>query len=171
MRNLLLAAVGVVSASCVAVSSPTAPRDAQPGEVRFELAGPGGAAVVVPVTINGVGPIPFILDTGATLTCLDTGLADELGLEEVRGVTAVGGTAMGTGSVKLVEVPALEVGTARADDLRACVLDLAAIGKAGLEARGLLGLNFLKAYRFTVDFETSIVRFDPPGSAGAAPRS
>jgi predicted aspartyl protease len=171
MWILLLAAVGLVSASCVAVSSPTGPRDAQPGEVRFELAGPGGAAVVVPVTINGAGPFPFILDTGATLTCLDTGLADELALEEVRGVTAVGGTVMGTGSVRLVEVPALEVGTARADDLRACVLDLAAIGKAGLEARGLLGLNFLKAYRLTVDFEASIVRFDRPGSAGAAPGS
>jgi predicted aspartyl protease len=129
--SLLICAAAAFSVSCVAVSSPTDAGDVQPGEVRFDLSGPGGAAVVVPVNVNGKGPFPFILDTGATLTCLDTTLADELTLEEVRGVTAVGGTVMGTGTVKLVVVDSLEVGTARADDLRACVLDLAAIGKAG----------------------------------------
>ena len=48
------------------------------GEVPFTLAGPGGAAIVVPVKINDTGPYNLVLDTGATLTCLDRALVERL---------------------------------------------------------------------------------------------
>ena len=47
--------------------------------------------VVVPVSINGAGPFNFLLDTGATNSDIDRGLADQLSLpgvgeEEVAGI-------------------------------------------------------------------------------------
>lgn len=44
--------------------------------VPIHLAGPGETALLVPVRINGQGLYDFVLDTGATLTCVDVALAD-----------------------------------------------------------------------------------------------
>src|SRR5213593_2208651 len=61
------------------------PAETAPGEVNFELAPPNDAAIIVPVKINGQGPYKFVLDTGATFTCIDAKLVDELKLPEWRG--------------------------------------------------------------------------------------
>jgi predicted aspartyl protease len=37
--------------------------------------------LLIPVTVNGQGPFLFVLDTGATRTMLDRGLADRLQLQ------------------------------------------------------------------------------------------
>ena len=169
MRALVLLVASALGASCVAISNPAA-SDARPGEVQFELAGPGGAALVVPVTVNEQGPFPFVLDTGATLTCVDKRLVEELELREVKGIAAFGGGVRGLGSMQLVGIRSIEVGTARAADLRACVIDLQPMQKAGLDARGLLGLNFLKAYRLTIDFATQRVSFDSPADTKTTTR-
>lgn len=65
--------------------SPGSPSQTAPGEVTFELAGPNEAAMVVPVKINGKGPYDFVLDTGATFTCVDRSLAEELRLPDWSG--------------------------------------------------------------------------------------
>jgi predicted aspartyl protease len=41
-----------------------------------------GGRPVVEVKINGKGPFPFILDTGAMFTVIDSSLSDELSLGE-----------------------------------------------------------------------------------------
>jgi hypothetical protein len=51
---------------------------------------PNGAAILVPVKINGQGPYTFVLDTGATFTCIDQKLVDQLKLPETRGQIGVG---------------------------------------------------------------------------------
>jgi predicted aspartyl protease len=48
---------------------------------------PNDAAIMVQVKINGQGPYDFVLDTGATFTCLDNDLADQLKLPRVEGAT------------------------------------------------------------------------------------
>lgn len=122
--------------------------------VEIRLAGPGGAALLVPVRVNGEGPYEFVLDTGATLTCVDLVLADSLGLPEARGRIGVGAGIGGhPGSMRLVEIDSLSVGDARAEELTGCALDLEQFRAIGLEARGLLGLNFLTSFRVTLDFE------------------
>jgi predicted aspartyl protease len=140
------------------------PGEAGPGEVAFELAGPGGAALVVPVRLNGKGPFNFVLDTGATFTCVDESLAKELALPERRGQVGFGAGVKGSGQVRLVAVNSLEVGTAKAADLTACALDLGQLQAVGVEIRGLVGLNFLKEYRVTLDFEKNVLKLEqPPG--------
>lgn len=121
--------------------------------VPIRLTGPGGAALLVPVRINGEGSYDFVLDTGATLTCLDDVLADSLGLQDDNGRVAMGTTLGGaTGSIRLVEIDSLSVGDARAEGLTGCSVDLEQFRAIGLEAHGLLGLNFLTSFRVTLDF-------------------
>jgi predicted aspartyl protease len=151
-------------AACVDMepSSVEVPADSAAGEIAFEMAGPGGAALMVPVRINGDGPYQFILDTGATVTCLDERLASSLALPEVRGVIGTAAGVGGQGDVRLVSVDSLSIGSVRAHDLQACVVDLEHLGGVGLELDGLIGLNVLSQFRVTLDFERNIVTLGNP---------
>jgi predicted aspartyl protease len=143
-------------------TSPAPPADTAAGEVSFELAGPGGAALLVPVKIDGQGPFNFVLDTGATLTCIDQKLAEELKLPEQRGQFGVGVTVRGEGNMKLVRVGSMEVGTAAASGLSACVIDLQNMQALGVDIRGLVGLNFLKSFRVVIDFQKETLQLQKP---------
>lgn len=146
------------------------PTDPEEGEVAFDFAGPGGAALIVPVHVNGRGPYQFVLDTGATMTCIDQALVDTLELPQTRGALGFGAGATRTGRVRLVDVDSLRVGATQAHELNACVLDLEHIQQIGISVDGLLGLNFLRAFQVTLDFDRRIVRFqDPSAEAAAAP--
>lgn len=134
-----------------------APADSAAGETAFELVGAGGAALVVPVHVNGEGPFNFVLDTGATLTCVEDDVAEQLGLQEASGVSGIGAGVAGTGRMRLVEIDSLRVGDARATGLNACALDLQHTSVIGIEIDGLLGLNFLRAFRMTLDFQREIL--------------
>ena len=156
----------LLSPGCVVPSgvSPGSPSETAPGEVGFELAGPNEAAIVVPVKVNGQGPYDFVLDTGATFTCVDRALAEELKLPEWSGPLGTVVLTPGEGGMKLVEIDALEVGGGpRASDLVACSIDLSRMQPPGFGVRGLVGLNFLKNYRVTIDFERKSLRLEKPG--------
>lgn len=151
-----------MAAACIQVpAGSTAQATAAPGEIAFTLAGPGDAAIVVPVRLNDRGPYDFVLDTGATLTCVDTALAEELSLPTAAGMIGRGATLGSTGRVELRRVESVAIGDARAENVTACALDLAHIRNAGLEVRGLVGLNVLKAYKVTIDFERSLLSLQP----------
>lgn len=143
-----------------------APADSAAGEVPFELAGLGGAAVLVPVYLNGQGPFQFVLDTGATLTCVDARLADSLALPASRGKLGVGAGVGGSGRLRLVQLDSVRVGTARVVDAPGCVLDLRHIGALGLEVDGLLGLNVLRRFRVTLDFRRRVLILQDPEPGG-----
>ncbi len=165
MRKLLLACVlsgsmlGCVLPGTKEVGSPA---DASPGAVEFRMAGPNDAAIIVPVKINGRGPYDFVLDTGATFTCLDDEFADELKLPEWKGSFGTVVVGPGGGGMKLLKVETLEVGNARATGLAACSIDLNRMAPPGLGIKGLVGLNFLKSYRITIDFEKKLLKLEKP---------
>lgn len=147
----LVACVGTGAPDRTEVTGDTAGANGEGVPIR--LAGPGGAALLVPVRVNGQGPYEFVLDTGATLTCVDASLADSLGLPRARGQVGFGAGVQGSpGSMRMVEIDSLAVGDARAEGLTGCAIDLAQIRSMGIEARGLLGLNFLTSFRVTLDF-------------------
>ena len=154
---------GVALPACI-VQMPAeqmAPSDVQPGEVAIELTS-GAAAVVVPVRINGQGPFRFILDTGSSLTCLDTGLAKKLDLEPRAGVVGKGFGVASEGRVDMVTIKRFEVGSSGARQLTACTLDLETIRASGLDVDGLVGLNFLREYRVIIDFERRALKLEAP---------
>jgi predicted aspartyl protease len=138
-----------------------APADPVAGEVPFRLAGPGDAAMLVDVHIGDAGPFPFVVDTGASLTCLDENLADRLELAAAPAIGAAFGIG-GGGRVRMVRIDQLRLGETTAHELIACALDLEPLRRLpGFEAQGLLGLSFLKAFRVTIDFEREVLRLDP----------
>jgi hypothetical protein len=91
------------------------------------MAGPQDVAILVPVRVNGTGPYAGMHGYGA-------------------------GVGSG-GNIRLVEIDSVALGATRVFDLTCCVLDLAQARAIGIEADGLLGLNFLRAFRVELDFE------------------
>ena len=144
----------------------SAPADTTAGEMSFRFAGAGGAAIVVPAYINGSGPIDLILDTGATLTCLDSTLVRELALPTRRGAIGAAVGVGGAGRVQIVNVDSMRVGQARAQELSVCALDLAGLRVVGRDVRGLLGLNFLRSFRMTLDFDRKTLQLTKPAEGG-----
>lgn len=158
---LLLAIAGMVG--CVQIGSSVPPADvAGAGEVSFTLAGTGGAAIVVPVRLNDSGPYQFVVDTGATLTCVDQALAGTLELPKPEGMRGFGATVGQQGAMALHRIDTLQVGDTTASGIIACALDLRGMKQAGLELDGLLGLNFLKSFKVTFDFERKIMSLEAP---------
>jgi predicted aspartyl protease len=134
-----------------------APADTAAGEVAFRLAGPNDVALLVPVYLNGQGPFDFVLDTGATMTCISHQTAEHLELPRQRGAVGVGVGIGGGGRVSFVRVDSLRLGAAQAFDMTACLLDLQHIQAVGPEVHGLVGLNFLRSFRVTLDFERNVL--------------
>jgi hypothetical protein len=165
MPLLALAVMGSVGCtegmrpSSVSVTDSAA--DSTAGELPFRWAGPVGTAVVVPVRINGRDTVDLILDTGATMTCIDTALATELALPEQRAMVGAAVGIGGAGRVRLHFVDSLQIGPAVARDLTVCAMDLQALRAVGGNARGLLGLNVLRSFRVTLDFERKVLRLAP----------
>jgi predicted aspartyl protease len=158
--------VPFVLAACGDLRAPSAsaaPADSAAGEVRFRLAGAGGAAIVVPVSINGRDSVGLIFDTGATITCVDSALARALALPERRMGIGVAVGVGGAGRVRLHAVDSLRVGGAVVRDLTVCAMDLRALRGVGADVQGLLGLNVLREFRVTLDFERRVVRLAAPG--------
>jgi predicted aspartyl protease len=138
------------------------PADEQAGEVGIRFAGMGEAALLVPVFLNGEGPFDFVLDTGATLTCVDQRLVEQLGIPQQRGAVGIGAGVEATGRLQLVRLDSVRVGQAGAADLRGCVLDLAHTRTIGIEIDGLIGLNFLRELRMTLDFSREVMTLERP---------
>ncbi|MEX1186150.1 MAG: retropepsin-like aspartic protease [Gemmatimonadaceae bacterium] len=136
--------------------------DTAAGEVPLRVAGRGGAVLLVAVHINGSGPYNLVLDTGATLTCIDEGLARELRLPRKTGAVGLGAGVGGSGRVALVQVDSVRAGSSTVRNLTACVLDLRHLRDLGAGGvNGLLGLNFLSGFHVTLDFEQRLMTLAP----------
>lgn len=132
--------------------------DTAAGEVPLRVAGRGGAVLMVAVQINGAGPYNLVLDTGATLMCVDERLARQLSLPGKTGAIGLGAGVGGSGRVELVQVDSVRVGSSTVRNLTACVLDLRHLRDLGAGGvSGLLGLNFLTNFHVTLDFEQQVM--------------
>jgi predicted aspartyl protease len=109
--------------------------------------------VVVPVSVNGAGPFNFLLDTGATNSVIDRGLADQLSLprvgeEDVRGI-------QGDVRLSIVHAQSIAVAGRMIRDLRLTVLSRA----NGLpsKVRGILGEDFLGHFDLLIDNQHHVI--------------
>jgi predicted aspartyl protease len=115
--------------------------------------------LVVPVTVNGTGPYPFLLDTGATSSVVDERLARDLGLAPAgRGLQE---TATAGGSVDLV-LAALALGRVerRGEVIRA---SLAAVRAVDPAVRGIVGQDLLRLGNWWLDYRGGSLLEDPDG--------
>lgn len=165
MSRLVFLWLVAATTACIQVGSSPQPVEVTgAGEVAFELAGKGGAAIVVPVRINDTGPYSFVVDTGATVTCVDQPLIEKLKLPSPPGVIGYGATVSESGSVGVHRIDTLQVGEVIASGVTVCALDLSGLKNVGLDAQGLLGLNFLKSFIVTFDFLRNVMRLEKPST-------
>jgi predicted aspartyl protease len=112
--------------------------------------------MTVDVFINGQGPFPFAVDTGADRTAISASLATRLGLIG-DGTAQLHGVA-GVDQVTTTRLGLLQVGSKQVANIQAPILPDGALG-----VMGLLGIDALADQRVTMDFlgEQMTVR---PGS-------
>ena len=124
-----------------------------------------GDSFWVSVVVNGEKTKEMIVDSGASIVMFPAAMAKELGIEvgsqdpEIVLVLADGSRI----TAREVTVPSLRVGKFTVDKVRCAVLGLDAT-----EAEPLLGLSFLKQFRFEIDTQKStltMVKVDEGGGS------
>lgn len=119
--------------------SPTSP-DSQRFVIPYSRR---GNDIIVPVLINGTGPVELILDTGANVTMITWDQAKKLGLDPERGdpirLLGVGATNV----VSVIPIESLNLGGAEVRNLEITVHP--AFGS------GLLGMDFLSDFRTEIN--------------------
>lgn len=173
-RRLLPLAV-VATLISAAASARVADLTDQPRRVALP---PAGTAVpmrlvsgkpVVDVRIDGRGPFPFFLDTGAGATVLDSAFAAELALPAI-GPTQIGDPSAPEGIAAVQHrVDRLEIGDARFESFFAVAFDRSGLYRGGLSPesspRGVLGMPLFRDCLLTLDYPAGRVRL----SAGELP--
>ncbi len=102
--------------------------------------------MTVSVDIDGRGPYPFIVDTGAERTVVSRELAEELSLAPLGDVTLA--TVANVRRVPSVQIDSMRVGRRTITDIRAPALEGANLG-----AMGMLGVDSLRSQRVVFDFQ------------------
>lgn len=120
-----------------------------------------GFAVVVPVSVNGHGPYDFMLDTGTTITTIDTALASELAIAPQAQGTAVTLSEKVPAAVAIAEQ--LTFGPVEARKAAVMIRSLSGLRNLVPTARGVLGQNALLHADFLVDYRHKLVEFDTDG--------
>ena len=119
--------------------------------------------MTVQVMLNGAGPFPFVVDTGAERTVVSHELARTLGLAS-SGRATVHGITRST-PVDTVNVDTLAIARHEKEGIRAPLL---AAGNLG--GSGLIGIDSLANRQVTIDFRRGVMVINPSsaktGSAG-----
>ena len=113
-----------------------------------------GTSWMVHATLDGRVQGLFLLDTGASYCVVAPALARTLALAPTGSFTTVQ-TANGPVRAPVVRIRTLELGGTRAHDVQAIVHD--AVGP-GLD--GVIGLNFLNRYRYSIDPQRRVLGLD-----------
>lgn len=127
-------------------------------EVNFRLAGGVQPLILLPAHVNDAGPYQFILDTGAGVSVLSPDLARRLAVVVTE--TREGMGAGGRVKISLGSVESLTVGRYKMRGVQVGMTDdLDRIAAAvGAKVDGVLGYNFLKHFRLTIDYRKSALR-------------
>jgi predicted aspartyl protease len=123
-----------------------------------------GYGVVVAVHVQGVGPLDFLLDTGADSTVVHPDLAQRLGLKPTGQVELI--TLAGARYVPQATAT-VALGEATLGPIEVLIHDLAAARAADPHLVGILGRNALRRTSFTLDHgRRRVVLGRVPGGAG-----
>ena len=160
-RNLAITAAAFAALPALAraqtapdPSVPVAPLAPEPPTldelVQLDLSDDDARRMRVPVRVNGRGPFPFTVDTGADRTVISTELAAALKLPDA-GVARVNGIA-GVRVAACAQVDRVEAGGVKLDRAR-----LPLLPREGLGGLGLIGLDCLADQRMEIDFDRRVM--------------
>ena len=114
---------------------------------------------LVPVRINGHGPYPFAVDTGASSSLIDARLAEKLHLPDQGSAGLLNGVA-GSAQASKTRLRDWSVGSVRLP--AGPIASLRLTGPDGKGPAGLLGSDVLSRFgKVAVDYEHSRLILDP----------
>ena len=116
--------------------------------------------MTVDVVVNGRGPYPFVVDSGADTSVIGARVARELALPAGTPVQLHGAT--GSARVGRVLVEKLGFGSSEVHDLELPVLEDSHLGGAGM-----IGIDALVEQRLLLDFEQRIIKVEDAKRAAA----
>jgi predicted aspartyl protease len=151
----LLCVVTLLAFAAVPVSAQS------PHTVTVSMRPSKGARTVVAVKLNGAGPYDFMVDTGATVTVVDTALFNELGLpaEGSSRVTSSAGVSTQIRSV----VKEVAVDCLSAQKIVVVSMKSPVAGSDYRAVRGILGENFLRHFDILFDNQHRKMTLDAVG--------
>jgi Aspartyl protease len=159
-RQTVVAAILFLVLSCGPCVSPAATPSSS---LRGRLL--AGYLLVVPVSLNGRGPWDFVVDTGTNQTIVDPAIAAELHLS-TNGRVMLGSLA-GQQGVLLASVNSISVGSSVVEKLEVLVGGVDTMRTLDSRIRGVLALDFLYHFAFSLDFEDARLRLFPPNALKA----
>jgi hypothetical protein len=117
-----------------------------------------GNQILVPVTVGYGGyemETLLLLDTGASIVTLHRDLADQLSIMDAGSAEAMvaGGRMIQTEMVRLDYV---KVGSVEAADMDANIIEHEG---PPVNYQGFLGMNFLRNFEYSIDFERQVIRW------------
>jgi len=144
----------------VKLSTPGVPKGEQRVRLKVIAAKGRNTIALVPVFIDGRGPYPFALDTGASQSLIDSTLAHDLRLRVVGKSPPLHGIT-GGGRGQAVQIRNWRAGGVRlpADTISSFKL----LSGGGHGPAGLLGSDVLSRYgKIAVDYDRDLLLLDPP---------
>jgi clan AA aspartic protease (TIGR02281 family) len=116
-----------------------------------------GNNLLTQVLFNNSATGRLLLDTGASLTVITPALLQQLGLDYNRPQrTAWFNTANGVVEAPIFTIDRVSIGSQTVDRLEVAVMDLNNQGIGGL-----LGMNFLQHFRFSIDHQSNVLYLSP----------
>lgn len=138
--------------------SPMAP---PPGVALIPFRTTQNGLISVETEFDGNPHLNVILDSGASSTVISAAAVGRLNMADqiIKGQTAsVIGAAGVTENVQMLFVRKCRVADVQQSNLRALVLDFGAINEtSGFEQSGILGGDFLRNFKLTIDFNRSLL--------------
>jgi predicted aspartyl protease len=137
------------------------PRPPDPAGVPFRLAHPGKPLVLVDAVVNGSGPYPFAVDTGASTSVISSSLSRIADIQGRAAPPMTGGGGAVPASVGAIR--SFAIGTAARENLPVMIADfLSMLSQAtGARIEGIVGHNFLREYRVVIDYPNSCLTLSP----------
>jgi hypothetical protein len=123
-----------------------------------------GYLIVVQTMVNGAGPFSFLLDTGATHTVIDPGLARQLQASVIGEASLT--TVSDVRKDKLVRLKQVRVGGSAVSELGAIIDKLGDVKLKAPGIRGVLGEDYLSNFDFLIDYKERILSFGEDAPAG-----
>jgi hypothetical protein len=115
-----------------------------------------GSSVLVSAKINGAGPVPLILDTGADRTLITSSAFANLGVSAEKSVPVYLQGVTGAAQGEAIWVDSVEVGEAKVGPLLITIHDTSLKG-----AGGLLGRDFLAHFNVILDSGKGLLTLEP----------
>jgi predicted aspartyl protease len=113
---------------------------------------------IVQVSVNGTGPYPFVLDTGANVTVINRQLLRKLNIPWAGSVTLA--ASLGDSSQQRTEVATLSIAGQSVEHVEINTLNGGQLGALEGHVQGILGENFLKYFDLLIDNEHHALTLD-----------